>query len=243
MKIDKAIILAAGQGKRLFPYTKDRPKCLLDFGGRSLIEIQLAAFESCGIKDVTVVVGYKSERVMETLGEKVKYVKNEHYEDTSSMYSLWLARENGYQGCVVLNSDVLFHPNILRKLLVCESPNALAMDFHAHLNEEEMKVRVEGKRVKGLSKAFREADGENVGMLKFDSAGWGLLVGTIEEFLGKGHLKEMVPFAVDAIASKCFIEAVSVNRLPWIEIDFPEDYEKALKEIYPPIESYLFHHA
>jgi choline kinase len=243
MKIDKAIILAAGQGKRLLPYTKDRPKCLLDFRGKSLIEIQLAAFEFCGIKDVTVVVGYKSERVMETLGEKVKYVKNEQYENTSSMYSLWLARDCGSQGCVVLNSDVLFHPNILQKLLACESPNALAMDFHAYLNDEEMKVRVEGKRVKGLSKAFREADGENVGMLKFDSAGWGLLVSTIEELLSKGHLKEMVPFAVDAIASKCFIEAVSVNHWPWIEIDFPEDYEKALREIYPPIESCLFHRA
>ncbi|MEJ5301619.1 MAG: phosphocholine cytidylyltransferase family protein [Thermodesulforhabdaceae bacterium] len=241
MSVNKAVILAAGQGKRLLPYTKDRPKCLLDFGGRTLIEIQLAAFESCGIKDVTVVVGYKSERVREILGNRVVYVENEEYENTSSMYSLWLARETGYQGCIVLNSDVLFHPDILRKLLACESPNALAMDFHANLNEEEMKVRVEGKRVSGLSKAFKDADGENVGMLKFDAAGWDILMNTIEKLLAQGHLKEMVPFAVDTIASGCFIEAVPVERLPWIEIDFPEDYEKAIREIYPVIEANLFH--
>ncbi|MGC8718482.1 MAG: NTP transferase domain-containing protein [Thermodesulforhabdaceae bacterium] len=240
MTIENAIILAAGQGKRLLPYTKDRPKCLLDFGGKSLIEIQLAAFSSCGIRNVTVVVGYRGDLVMSRLGNAVSYVTNDRYEDTSSMYSLWLARESFSGGCIVLNSDVLFHPGILRRLLDSESPNALAMDFHARLNEEEMKVRVEGRRVKGLSKSFVEADGENVGMLKFDKTGWSLLMETIEAFLREGHEKEMVPFAVDAISSKCFIEAVPVNHLPWIEIDFPEDYERAVNEIYPSVKAALF---
>jgi choline kinase len=213
---------------------------LLDFDGKSLIEIQLAAFSSCGIRDITVVIGYRGDLVMDRLGNVVRYVTNDRYEDTSSMYSLWLARKNISGGCIVLNSDVLFHPGILRRLLDSESPNALAMDFHAHLNEEEMKVRVEGKRVKGLSKAFVEADGENVGMLKFDKAGWGLLMDTIESLLKEGYEKEMVPFAVDALSSKCFIEAVSVDRLPWTEIDFPQDYERAINEIYPAVKSALF---
>lgn len=240
MTVEKAIILAAGQGRRLLPYTQDRPKCLLDFGGRTLIEIQIAAFRSCGIKDVTVVIGYRGDRVRERLGDQVRYVENSRYESTSSMYSLWLAGRSFQEGCIVLNSDVLFHPGILRKLLASESPNALAMDFNAHLNEEEMKVLVEGNRVKGLSKSFTRADGENVGMLKFDKNGLKMLIDTIEFFLGQGYFSEMVPFAVNAMASKCFIEAVSVDRLPWIEIDFPEDYERALKEIYPVVASVLF---
>ncbi|MCX7822407.1 MAG: phosphocholine cytidylyltransferase family protein [Syntrophobacterales bacterium] len=235
MKVERAIILAAGQGKRLLPYTKDRPKCLLQFGEKSLIEIQIEALRVCGIKDVTVVIGYRGDLVKGRLGDRAKYVENIRYEDTSSMYSLWLAGRNFSGSCVILNSDVLFHPSILKKLLDSKSPNALAMDFHSHLNEEEMKVLVEGKRVKGLSKAFRQADGENVGMLKFDENGWSLLFETIEDLLNQGYIGEMVPFAVNAIVSRCFIEAVSVDHLPWIEIDFPEDYERAQKEIYPAV--------
>lgn len=240
MTVEKAIILAAGQGRRLLPYTQDRPKCLLDFGDRTLIEIQIAAFRSCGIEDVTVVVGYRGDRVRERLGDQVRYVENNRYDNTSSMYSLWLAGKGFQENCIVLNSDVLFHPGILRKLLSSKSPNALAMDFDAHLNEEEMKVLVEGNRVKGLSKSFTRADGENVGMLKFDKNGLKMLIETIEFFLGQGYFEEMVPFAVNAMSSKCFIEAVSVDRLPWIEIDFPEDYERALREIYPAVASVLF---
>lgn len=240
MKIERAIILAAGQGKRLLPYTKDRPKCLLEFDGRSLIEIQMAAFRLCGIRDITVVIGYRGDRIRERLGDRVKYVENERYEDTSSMYSLWLAGKNFSGNCVVLNSDVLFHPKILKKLLESRSPSALALDFNAHLNEEEMKVKVEGSRVRALSKSLVNADGENVGMLKFDNNGWHILMETIDSLLNQGHFREMVPFALNAMASKCFIEAVPVNGLPWIEIDFPEDYEKALKKIYPTVASFLF---
>ncbi len=235
----KAFILAAGQGKRLLPYTKDKPKCLITFNDLSLIELQIASLKLFGINDIVVVVGYEKEKVKEKLRSSVRYIINNLYEETSSMYSLWLAKEEANDGFLLLNSDVLFHPVIMEKLLLCPSSNALAMDFNAILGEEEMKVVVNGKRVVSLSKALKEADGENVGMLKFDKEGSRILFEKIEELLELGYFKEMVPFAVNAIAPFCFIEAVSVDNLPWIEIDFPEDYEKAKREIFPEIEKFF----
>ncbi len=230
-----AIILAAGQGTRLLPYTIDKPKCMLTFENLTLIEIQIKVFRAHGVENIVVVTGYKGILVENLLGRSVKYIYNERYEETSSMYSLWLARGDAMKGCFVLNSDVLFHPEILKNLIESSSPNALAMDFDSVLNEEEMKVKVRNGRVVSLSKSFKDADGENVGLLKFDDVGMGMIFETIERFINEGNLKLMVPSAVDAVAKKLFIEAVPVNGLPWIEIDFPEDYQKASLEIFPKI--------
>ena len=231
-----AIILAAGQGTRLMPYTKDKPKCMLTFDGYPLIFFQTAIFRYHGVDNIVVVTGYKAERIREYLGKSVTYIHNEKYEETSSMYSLWLARDIIQEGgCFVLNSDVLFHPEILRNLIKSEHPNALAMDFDATLDEEEMKVIVNGRRVVALSKSFSSADGENVGLLKFDPQGCKELFEVIEKEISQGNTTQMVPYAVNILAKKLFIEAVPVNDFPWIEIDFPSDYEKAVQDIFPAI--------
>ena len=232
----QAIILAAGVGQRLRPYTKDFPKCLLDIGGRTIVEHQAEALFSQGIERITVVTGYRSEKIHEVLGTGVDYVHNSDFEETSSMYSLWLAREAAKDGFLVLNADVLFHSEILRSLLDSPHPDALAVDPHARLEEEEMKVLLEGNRVMGLSKEFRNADAENVGMIKFSPQGSRVLFAKIEDLLREDCRKVMVPYAVNAIAPDYPLAAVSVNGLPWIEIDFPEDYERACDVIYPAIQ-------
>ncbi|SFM64622.1 NTP transferase domain-containing protein [Thermodesulforhabdus norvegica] len=232
---DTAVILAAGQGTRLLPYTKDHPKCMLPFDGVPLISLQIRCFLMCGIERIVVVTGYGSEVVEDWLGDSVEYVHNADFQTTSSMYSLWLGLSKVDKGCFILNSDVLFHPEILRRLATDPHSEALAMDFDAHLNEEEMKVKVEGSRVVALSKSLRDGHGENVGLLKFSAYGKQRLQETIGLLLEQGFRKEMVPFAVDRLAAEMYIEAVPVAGLPWIEIDFPEDYERALNEIFPRI--------
>ncbi len=230
-----AIILAAGQGTRLLHYTADRPKCMLTFDDNYLIGIQIRFFRAFDINNIVVVTGYKRELIEDYLRDTVKYVFNDRYGETSSMYSLWLARDLAKNGCFIVNSDVLFHPGILEKLIQSSSPNALAMDFNAVLNEEEMKVIVNNGRVMALSKSFEKADGENVGLLKFDSQGMSMMFDAMNELFRNSGDKLMVPSAVDFVAKHLYIEAISVDGLPWIEIDFPEDYEKACKFVYPKI--------
>ena len=116
--IKQAIILAAGQGHRLWPYTQDRPKCLLDIGGKTILEHQVHALLAQGIDRITVVTGYLGHMIRDVLGEQAQYITNQHYTETSSMYSLWLARGAALEGCLILNADVFFHPGILRRLLM-----------------------------------------------------------------------------------------------------------------------------
>lgn len=97
-----AIILAAGQGRRLLPYTQDRPKCLLDVGGKTILERQVEALRSCHVDHITVVTGYLGSKVRDVLGTQARYTANTDFETTSSMYSLWLARHAATAGCIIL---------------------------------------------------------------------------------------------------------------------------------------------
>jgi choline kinase len=233
--IKQAIILAAGQGRRLLPYTQDRPKCLLEVGGKTILEHQVAALHAQHIDRITVVTGYLSHKVQEVLEARVRYIENTHFRTTSSMYSLWLAREVATEGCIILNSDVLFHVGILQALLELPHPDALAVDVDAVLAEEETKVLITGGRVQALGKSLPRGDGENVGMLKFSAKGSQALFAKIQELLAQDHRREMVPFAVNALVSDYVVAALSVQGLPWLEIDFPEDYQRARDVIYPAI--------
>jgi choline kinase len=233
--VSHAIILAAGQGLRLWPYTQDRPKCLLDIAGKPLLQHQVDALRAQGIARITVVIGYCGHTIRDTFGQQVQYIENAQFADTSSMYSLWLARQVALAGCLILNADVLFHPGILRALLRAPSPDALAVDFDAVLAEEETKVLVSGARVWALSKTLPRGDAENVGMIKLGARGSQVLFAKIEALLAQDHRQEMVPYALNAIAPTYVLTPVAVQGLPWIEIDFPADYQRACAVIYPAI--------
>lgn len=235
----RAIILAAGKGKRLDAIRGDDPKCLLDIGGSSLIERQIQALKAVGIDDITVVVGFGKEHVQARCGEVVRYVENELHEQTNSLYSLWLTRDRLQDGFIVLNADVLFHTQLLADLVSAPSENALLVSYErlAPMGDEEMKVKVRDGLVVDISKAMdpAEADGENVGIVKFGPAGATLLVEQMDALVAAGNLKEWAPRAFRAFAATQPLHAISTRGYPWIEIDFPEDYACALEKILPEI--------
>jgi choline kinase len=132
---------------------------------------------------------------------------------------------------------VLFHPLILRKLLESHYPDALTMSKQEGMGEEEMKVRVNSDRVIDISKAItpHQADGENIGIVKFSPNGSKVLFEKIDELIFQGIVNKWAPFAFQQIASYHHLHAVDIGDLPWIEIDFAEDYERAKEVIYPQI--------
>lgn len=235
----KAIILAAGKGKRLDQIRGDDPKCLLDVGGTSLIERQIAALNLVGIEDVVAVVGFGKEHVQARCGRQIRYVENEIHEQTNSLYSLWLAREMLQDGFVVLNADVLFHSQILEDLITSRHENALLISYEslAPLGEEEMKVKVRKGVVAEISKQMNpaEADGENVGIVKFGPSGAAFLIEQMDALVAGGNLKEWAPRAFGAFAQVQPLHAISTRGFPWIEIDFPEDYAAAQERILPEL--------
>jgi len=236
----KGIILAAGKGTRLNGAAV-KPKCLVEVEGLTLLQRQIAALQRFEISEIVVVVGFEGDRIRNECGAGIDFVENPRFAETSSLYSLWLAREHLTDGFVVLNSDVLFHPGILDELLRSSHDDALLISYSQDLTEplgdEEMKVRVRGEVVIDISKEMNplEADGENVGIVKFSSAGAKLLVGYMNDLIDRGAVKDWAPRAFLEFATHHRLHAVSTRGYPWIEIDFPEDYQKALNEIYPKI--------
>jgi len=240
----KAIILAAGKGTRL-DGAAVKPKCLVEVGGSTLLNRQIQTLRASGVRDIVVVIGFGGDSIREHCDNEVSFVENVDFSQTSSLYSLWLAREHLSGGFVVLNSDVLFHPQMLADLLESNHPDALLIsdtDLNP-MGDEEMKIKLRDRFVVDISKTMNplHADGENVGIVKFGPAGAKVLVEYMDELIANGAKKDWAPRAFLEYARHHPLHALSTGGLPWIEIDFPEDYQRAVSEIFPQIESQLQH--
>jgi choline kinase len=240
----KAIILAAGKGTRLNGVDL-KPKCLFEVGGQTLLDRQVSILRSLPVDEIVVVVGFEAERIRSAASDELSFVFNRRFEETSSLYSLWLARDHLLDGFIVLNCDVLFHPELLTKLVASSHDNALLADFsnrvHPCLGEEEMKVKVMDGLVVDIRKSMdpSEADGENVGMVKFSREGASRLVEVMDRLIAQGLEREWAPRAFLDFAARFPLHAISTEDYPWIEIDFPDDYRRATEEVFPQINSMI----
>jgi len=235
----KAIILNAGKGGRLGSLTDDRPKCLVEVGGRPILDFQLDALRLAGVRELVIVVGYRHGMIRDYLKRYpefvVSWIDNPDYAETNTAYSLWLARHEMIGDFLYLNGDVLFHPELVRRLVAAPSLNPLAVE-RKRCGEEEVKVLLDGARVTAIGKEINpaEAYGEFIGVAKFTGAIGSLFGATLEEVVLRDKLvKNYFETAVDRMTDKTIFTALDVSDLPCIEIDFPEDLERAKNVILP----------
>jgi choline kinase len=238
----KAVILAAGRGGRLAGVTGDHPKCLARIGQSTLLERQIHTLRDCGIPTIAVVTGYQAAEVRRVCGSGIEFVHSARYASTNSLCSLWLARALLSEGFIVLNCDVLFHPQLLVDLVTARWDDALLMAARtddAPYSDEEMKVRVRAGRVVDIAKTIPpdEADGENVGIAKFSAAGAAVLVGEMTRLIAAGATRAWLPAAFAAFCRLRPLHAVDSRGFPWIEIDCPEDYWRACTDVLPAIDA------
>jgi choline kinase len=244
-----AIILAAGQGNRLSEFNPDaRPKCLLEFGGKSLLSRQLDSLFSCGVSQVTLVVGYEADQIIDHVGAlssrpDVAFVYNPAYTD-GSVLSLLAARDAmaGDTSVLVLDADVLFHPQIMRILVDSSIPNCYLIDRDFVAGDEPVKIAVQqGKMVEFRKKlpADLEYDtlGESVGFFKFSGECAVRIAHTCSAYKAEGLLDAPHEEALRDVllAQPSDFDCEDVTGLPWLEVDFPEDVERAIKHILPAI--------
>ncbi|GIW55771.1 MAG: hypothetical protein KatS3mg082_2175 [Nitrospiraceae bacterium] len=239
----KAVILAAGVGKRLWTMTQHRPKCLIEFGGRSLLLRYLDALAGLGIRRATVVVGYKQEMIRAAAGSTccgvaVTYLVNEQYH-LGSISSLWLARTELDDDALIMDADVLFHREILRRLVHSPWPNALLMDETVKQQGEECMVVVRGGRVIALTKKMPsqyDVAGEGVGFLKVRHGDTQHLVNSLKGYVDRGLWDMEYEDGLLEFFQDVRVGHEKIGGLPWIEIDFPEDVARAEREILPKLE-------
>lgn len=234
----KAVILAAGRGRRMEHYTKDRPKTLIILKNKPVLFYILESLSSQKVKDIIIVTGYGNEKIREAIGDgskwglRIRYINNPRYDSTNNIYSLWLVNEIiTDEDFLIINSDVFFHRKILRKLIKTEKKGIILMvDIEKKLGEEEMKVTIENEHITDISKKIPIAysDGEYIGLARIDSNHVVLLFNAIKEVLqdkGSGVFYEE---AFKRLIKKGVkINYTTTNGYPWIEIDTPQDLKVA----------------
>lgn len=236
----QALILAAGRGSRLGEASGDLPKCLLQVGNATLIEHQLAALGDAGVGPVGMVIGYRADDVKEAVGMQAEYLLNPRWNVTNSLYSFWLARDWVSGSVMLLNSDVLVHPDVIERLLAA-SGDVLAVDSSSGEGGEQMKVSMAAGRVLDMSKQMlkEEVFGENLGIIKLSHETAEVLFGMAAELVDAGQENEWLSSAIRELARKRPLGVVDMAGLPWVEVDFPVDLNRARKVVWPAIQRSL----
>lgn len=231
-----AVILAAGAGTRLRPLTDSPPKCLLEVGGRPLLDYQLEALAAVGISEVLVVTGFEAEQLQRRYGGRVRFVHNPNYASTNNLHSLRVAaREIAGRDALCLHADVLFDSAILRPCL--ESREDVSVILDRVLNEETMKARVEGNRVVEISKnvSRRDAFGTFLGLARFSPKASGALEGVLDRLTrDNAHRQSYFVACLPFLAERGFtVGYVLTEGRSWVEIDTEADLARASGEILP----------
>ena len=238
----KAIILAAGMASRLRPLTLTTPKSLLKVGERSLLQRSMDALIANGVKEFCIVTGYLHEMIEDFVKNqyadsiKVTFIYNKVYETTNNIYSLWLARPFAEgEKVLLLDSDLLYDPQIVARVLATDAPNVLTLIRH-ELGEEEMKVVTDAQgSIKEISKTCNPADaaGESLGIEKMGVAYTKALYKELEPMMNEEHLENVFyERAFERLIPQGHTyKVLDVTELFSCELDTIEDFENAKARI------------
>jgi len=231
----KAIILSAGQGSRLGHLTDDRPKCLIEFNGRSLLDRQLDTLEANGVREAVVVTGFHDELVNEAIarrsgGPSVRTVFNPFYKVADNTGSLFMAREELAGDCLVWNGDTLVSRSLMARVVGNDrSGICVTIDRKNSYDDDDMKVVEDGGRLKAIGKRLSEGvNAESIGLLAFRAGGAEQFRDAIERAMRTPEGTTIWYLRViNHIAQSADVWTLGIEGEEWGEVDFPPDVERA----------------
>ena len=233
----KAIILSAGQGSRLGALTHDRPKCLIDFAGRTLLDRQLDTLEANGVTETVVVTGFRDDQVERALSRRagplnVRTLFNPFYQVADNLGSLFVAREELAGDCLVWNGDTLVSDALMSRVLGNVQPGiCVTIDRKEGYDADDMKVVVDGEgRLHAIGKRLPmgNVNAESIGLLAFRGGGaerfrtWIEKVMRTPEGTTVWYLR-----VIHQIAQSEDVWTLDIAGEQWGEVDFPQDVETA----------------
>ncbi len=246
----KAIIVAAGESKRLLPLTTNKPECLLEIEDKTIIGRGLENLRTCGIYDIAVVRGYQGDKINYPA---IQYYENRDYQSTGILRSLFYAESEMDKGFIFCYSDIVYAKEVLERLLQDQSDISLVVDTdwesHYHhryqhaISEAEL-VRVKGDRIMQVGRNIISPDevhGEFIGLAKFSKKGAEILKANYEwaiqnykakvfhqaPSLDVAYFTDMIQELIDQGYPVCHIDI----RGGWAEIDTVEDYRRVSREL------------
>jgi choline kinase len=252
----KAIVIAAGRGKRLGTHTEEVPKCMVDVGGRPMLEWQWRAIAPAGVTELVIIRGYKGdvlERFVRGLGIPARFVDNTEWETNNILLSLAYARNEIDGPCLFTYSDIIYTPDVARAVVDAPGPIALVVDRdfrsiyegrteHPLEEGEVCDLAPDGRIARVGKKALPPADavGEFIGLGKLDAAGAGLIGAAIDELVLRYRGRDDQPFQRAARFRNAYLtdllqEVIDAGHAAWPafiegrwrEIDTGQDLERA----------------
>lgn len=244
----QAIILASGYGKRMGDRVEKKPKALLEFDGRSLLQRHLDTLKSLGVSPVVVTTGYLGEQISVAVAgiDGVTTVANERY-DLGSMLSLHqgMAHISENDGLLVINADVLCNARILKRLVEEPGGNQLLLDRSGQPGDNAVRVYVQQGKIVELKRRVASQmhwtmSGESMGFFRFTRKGVRLLRDIVTENVMRGEADQSHEAVIRdlALADFSFFGIVDITGLPWIEIKQPEDIDRANKDLLAKIDDH-----
>lgn len=246
----KVIVIAAGMGTRMKGHTEDKPKCMVEFGGKTLLQRQLDAYRECGLSDISLIRGYKKEKINY---DGLNYFDNPDFENNNILNSLFYAEDalNGH--VIAAYSDILFESHVVTRLLQSDHDISIVVDIdwrgyyegrRDHPVEEAENVLFDANNnVTQIGKVLTQKEdvhGEFIGMMKLTPRGTDIFK---RHFHRAKALYWDKPFQRAAVFQKAYITDILQEMVDlgvpvhcviiergWKEIDTVEDYEKALKD-------------
>ncbi|WP_405939848.1 phosphocholine cytidylyltransferase family protein [Streptomyces sp. NBC_00726] len=234
------LVLAAGAGRRLRPYTDTLPKALVPVDGdKTILDLTLANFAEIGLTEVAIVVGYRKEAVYArkeeleaTYGLKLTLVDNDKAEEWNNAYSLWCAREELKRGVLLANGDTVHPVSVEKTLLAARGQGQkiiLALDTVKSLADEEMKVVVEdGKGVRRITKLMdpAEATGEYIGLTLIEAEAAEELADALKATFERDPDLYYEDGYQELVNRGFTVDVAPIGDVSWVEIDNHDDLAK-----------------
>ena len=241
----RAVILAAGRGRRLGSAGDERPKILLRFGGRTLLQRHIEILEYCGIDDIAVVVGYRALLVRDEIkrlgrANRIRLIENPRYAE-GSVVSLWSAAAAfaGGRSTLLMDGDVLYDWRLMQRLTQSDRANCLLMDRNIEPGDEPVKLCISENRIVDFHKKpqhVHEFHGESVGFFRLSPEIGAALLAGAGGYVARGrHDQEYEEPLRDLILASApdVFGYEDITGLPWAEIDFPLDVARARATVLP----------
>ena len=228
--------MAAGKGSRLGSLTAGKPKSFVEIKGKKLIDYNLKLLEKYGMDEIIIVTGYQCE-TFEELTRNVKNVKfayNPFYEMMNVLGSFYMGMSLLEDDFIYLHADTVCEPEIFEKLVKMDADVILPVDYKI-CDDEAMKVRSEAGKITQITKQMPNelADGEFIGMASFRKKVLPALRDKTKQLMKEKAFTAYFESAIQRLIDEeeFDIKTVPTNGAFWAEIDFVEDYEKAVKEM------------
>ncbi len=240
----KAVILAAGMGKRLGEHSKGKPKCLLEVGGSTLLERSLTNLRKGGLKDVVIILGFRGELIKALIGEHYKglditYVENPDYETSGNMYSLAKAKRLLNTDTMIVEADLIYQKDAISRLIHAKGQNTLLVGRLLHHGDDIYICADNQGQITNLGGEIEnksEAIGALLGISKFSPEFMEKLFNQASRDFSEGnknfHYEETI---LKTSLSGHPVYALTCHDIHWTEVDNEADLKRARKEVYPKI--------